>query len=59
VQGDFWRLSLSNEFSRPLSFPWKSIWKSKAPSRVAFFAWTAARSKILTWITLRGGVWWW
>ena len=30
------------------SFPWKSIWRSKAPPRVAFFAWTAARSKILT-----------
>jgi hypothetical protein len=29
-------------------FPWKGIWRSKAPSKVAFFAWTAARSKILT-----------
>ena len=32
----------------PISFPWKSIWRSKAPPRVAFFAWTAARGKILT-----------
>jgi hypothetical protein len=31
-----------------ISFPWKSIWRSKAPPRVAFFAWTAARGKILT-----------
>jgi hypothetical protein len=31
-----------------ISFPWKAIWRTKAPPRVAFFAWTAARSKILT-----------
>jgi hypothetical protein len=31
-----------------VSFPWKSVWKSKAPPRVAFFVWTAVRSKILT-----------
>jgi hypothetical protein len=54
----FLRLSLSIEFSWPLFFPWKSIWRSKAPLRVAFFPWTAARSKILNWITLGGGVWW-
>ena len=30
------------------SFPWKSIWKQKIPSRVAFFVWTAALGKILT-----------
>jgi hypothetical protein len=28
------------------SFPWKSVWKSKAPPRVAFFVWTAVHSKI-------------
>ena len=32
----------------PGSFPWKSVWKSKAPPRVAFFVWTAVHSKILT-----------
>jgi hypothetical protein len=37
------------------SFPWKSIWRSKAPPRVAFFAWTAARGKILTLDNLRRG----
>jgi hypothetical protein len=31
-----------------VSFPWKSVWKSKAPPRVAFFVWTAVHSKILT-----------
>jgi hypothetical protein len=28
--------------------PWKSIWKVRAPSRVAFFVWTKALGKILT-----------
>ena len=28
------------------SFSWKSIWRVKAPSRVAFFVWTAALGKI-------------
>jgi hypothetical protein len=35
------------------SFPWKGIWRTKAMPRVAFFAWTAARSKILTIDNLR------
>jgi len=29
-------------------FPWKSVWRTQAPSRVAFFAWSAALGKILT-----------
>ena len=29
-------------------FPWRSVWKAKVPSRVAFFLWTAALGKILT-----------
>jgi hypothetical protein len=28
-------------------FPWKGIWRVKAPKRVAFFVWTAALGKIL------------
>jgi hypothetical protein len=32
----------------PGIFPWKSVWKAKVPSRVAFFVWTAALGKILT-----------
>jgi hypothetical protein len=35
------------------SFPWKGIWRSKAPPRVAFFAWTSVRGKILTLDNLR------
>jgi hypothetical protein len=31
-----------------VSFPWKGIWRTKAPSRVAFFTWTATKSKIPT-----------
>jgi hypothetical protein len=34
-------------------FPWKSIWRTKAPSRVAFFAWTVVLRKILTYDNLR------
>jgi hypothetical protein len=29
-------------------FPWKSIWRVKAPPRVAFFMWTATWGRILT-----------
>jgi hypothetical protein len=35
------------------SFPWKGIWKVKAPPRVAFFVWTAILGKILTLDNLR------
>jgi hypothetical protein len=34
-------------------FPWKSIWRTKVPTRVAFFGWTATFSKILTHDNLR------
>ena len=37
----------------PRSFPWKGVWKSKVPPRVAFFSWTAALEKILTIDNLR------
>ncbi len=30
------------------AFPWRCIWRSKAPQRVCFFVWTAAWNKILT-----------
>jgi hypothetical protein len=29
-------------------FPWKSFWRTQAPSRAAFFVWTEALGKILT-----------
>jgi hypothetical protein len=41
----YYRVLLSHG---PISFPWKGIWRTKAPPRVAFFAWTVARGKILT-----------
>ena len=31
-----------------VSLPWKIIWKSRVPPRVAFFVWTAALGRILT-----------
>jgi len=34
-------------------FPWKGIWRVKAPKRVAFFVWTATLGKILTHDNLR------
>jgi hypothetical protein len=30
------------------TFPWKSIWRTKAPPRAAFFVWSVALDKILT-----------
>jgi hypothetical protein len=35
------------------SFPWKSIWKVKAPPHIAFFLWTIAMGRILTVDNLR------
>jgi len=34
-------------------FPWKSVWRTQAPPRAAFFAWSAALGKILTADNLR------
>jgi hypothetical protein len=36
----------SLQFGESCLFPWKSIWKVKAPPRIAF-TWTAALGKIL------------
>ena len=38
--------------TQPL-FPWRTVWKSWVPSKVAFFVWTAALDKILTTDNLR------
>ena len=38
-------------------FPWKSIWHTKAPPRVAFFVQSAALGKILTLDNLRKKIW--
>ncbi len=34
--------------SPTIAFPWKSIWRTKAPRMACFFVWTAAWNKILT-----------
>ena len=36
-----------------LSFPWRLVWHSKVPPRVAFFSWSASLGKILTTDNLR------
>ena len=35
------------------SFPWKPLWKTKFPTKVSFFIWTASLGKILTIDNLR------
>uniref|UniRef100_A0A7N2R7M9 Reverse transcriptase zinc-binding domain-containing protein n=1 Tax=Quercus lobata TaxID=97700 RepID=A0A7N2R7M9_QUELO len=47
---DYYRILAGSAF---FGFPWKSIWKQKIPSRVAFFVWTAALGKCLTIDNLR------
>ena len=39
--------------SPDIAFPWKCIWRTKAPRRACFFVWTAAWNKILTCDNLR------
>ena len=38
----------------PIIFPWKSVWKVKAPRHVSFFVWTTVWVKILIGDNLRG-----
>ena len=47
---DYYRILAGTAF---FGFPWKSIWKQKIPSRVAFFVWTVALGKCLTIDNLR------
>ena len=35
-----------------VSFPWKTVWHSKAPRRVYFIVWSAAWNRILTYDNL-------
>ena len=49
----YYRLLDAAAIANEQSFPWKIIWRSKAPPRVAFFVWTAALGKILTIDNLR------
>ena len=65
--GDYmrWKLTKNGNFNvrsfysklrgpMPIIFPWKSVWKVKAPRRVSFFVWTAVWNKILTDDNLKG-----
>ena len=38
----------------PIIFPWKGVWKVKAPRRVSFLVWIVVWDKILTGDNLRG-----
>ena len=59
-----WKLKPNEEFdirsyykklrdSPSIVFPWKGIWRVKAPRRVSFFVWCVAWNKILTGDNLR------
>uniref|UniRef100_A0A7N2N1U9 Reverse transcriptase zinc-binding domain-containing protein n=1 Tax=Quercus lobata TaxID=97700 RepID=A0A7N2N1U9_QUELO len=54
--GDFDIRSFYNKLRTPLPiiFPWKGVWKVKAPRHVSFFVWTVVWDRILTDDTLRG-----
>ena len=54
-KGDFNVRSFYDKFRGllPIIFPWKGIWKVKAPTHVSFFVWTATWEKILTGDNLR------
>ena len=54
--GNFDIRSFYNKLRNPLPiiFPWKGVWKVKAPRRVSFFVWTAIWNKIRTGDNLRG-----
>ena len=47
------RITMQFKVLGTLGFPWKGIWKTKIPKRVAFFLWTAAHDRILTLDNLR------
>ena len=38
----------------PIIFPWKGVWKVKAPRHVSFFVWTVVWDRIFTGDNLRG-----
>ena len=54
-KGDFTICSFYHKLhvSSSVVFPWKGIWKVKAPRHVSFFLWTAAWDRILTGDNLR------
>ena len=54
-KGDFDVCSFYDKLRSPLPiiFPWKGIWKVKAPTHVSFFVWSTTWEKILTGDILR------
>ena len=67
VNGDrmWWKLTKNGAFNirsfynklrspLPIIFPWKGVWKVKAPRHVSFFVWTAVWDRILAGNNLRG-----
>ena len=66
TKGDWlrWKLTKKGDFticsyyhklhgSSSIVFPWKGIWKVKAPWCVSFFVWTATWDRVLTGDNLR------
>ena len=51
--GTYYQLLGAVAITSDHSFPRKIIWRTKAPLRVAFFAWTATLGKIFTIDNLR------
>ena len=49
----YYKLKVNSEL---VDGPWKIIWKSKVPLRVAFFTWTAVFGRILTMNNLRKNI---
>ena len=65
-----WKLKSSEDFTvrsfneflwgpQSISFPWKAIGRTKAPRKVYFFVWTAARGEFLSMRTSSRGVTQW
>ena len=50
---DIWLYYNKLRDSPSIVFPWKAIWRVKAPRRVSFFVWCVAWNKILTGDNLR------
>jgi hypothetical protein len=53
VAKNYYTMLTSPSSEEPGSFSWKSIWKVKAPPRIAFFLWATALGRILTVVNLR------
>ena len=41
-------MKMNNDNQQPSSWPWKNIWKSKIPYKLACFVWLLAKEPVLT-----------